>query len=93
LIAGHGAQVLTQFASVLIVLAYSGTATFVILKLLALVMPLRITVRDEKLGLDVSDHGEEAYTHGDGAILVKPKVPLAARAAAEVVVPGTGGGL
>ena len=54
-------------------MAYSGGATFVILKLLALVMPLRITGRDEKLGLDVSDHGEEAYTHGDGAILVKPK--------------------
>ena len=36
-------------------------------------MPLRITVRDEKLGLDVADHGEEAYTHGDGAILVKPR--------------------
>ena len=64
---------LTQLASVLIVMAYSGGATFVILKLLALVMPLRITDRDEKLGLDVSDHGEEAYTHGDGAILVKPK--------------------
>ena len=73
LLAGHPAQVLTQLASVLIVLAYSGGATFVILKLLALVMPLRIADRDEKLGLDVSDHGEEAYTHGDGAILVKPK--------------------
>ena len=78
LIAGHPAQVLTQMASVLIVLAYSGGATFVILKLLALVMPLRIAGRDEKLGLDVSDHGEEAYTHGDGAILVKPKEHAAA---------------
>ena len=71
---------LTQLASVLIVLAYSGGATFVILKLLALVMPLRITVRDEKLGLDVDDHGEEAYTHGDGAILVKPKATRPPRA-------------
>jgi ammonium transporter, Amt family len=93
LIDGHGAQVLTQLASVLIVLAYSGSATFVILKLLALVMPLRIGVRDEKLGLDVSDHGEEAYTHGDGAILVKPKAPLLERATADVAVPETGGGL
>jgi Amt family ammonium transporter len=73
LLGGHPAQVLTQLASVLIVLAYSGVATFAILKLLALVMPLRATGRDEKLGLDVSDHGEEAYTHGDGAILVKPR--------------------
>lgn len=89
LIAGHPAQVLTQLASVLIVLAYSGVATFVILKALALVMPLRIDGRDEKLGLDVSDHGEEAYTHGDGAILVKPKVSLMSQSATDVVtVPG-----
>jgi len=73
LIAGHPSQVLIQAASVLIVMAYSGVGTFVILKVLALVMPLRIAGRNEKLGMDVSDHGEEAYTHGDGAILVKPK--------------------
>src|SRR6478736_2098440 len=73
LIAGHPSQVVTQLVSVLIVMAYSGVGTFVILKVLALVMPLRIAGRNEKLGMDVSDHGEEAYTHGDGAILVKPK--------------------
>jgi Amt family ammonium transporter len=92
LIAGHPAQVLTQVASVLIVLAYSGGATFVILKLLALVMPLRITVRDEKVGLDVADHGEEAYTHGDGAILVKPKENPAAQSATGAVAVQSGGG-
>ena len=92
LIAGHPAQVLTQVASVLIVLAYSGGATFVILKLLALVMPLRITVRDEKLGLDVADHGEEAYTHGDGAILVKPKENPAVQSATGAVAVQSGGG-
>jgi Amt family ammonium transporter len=93
LIGGHPAQVVMQLAGVLIVIAYSGTATFVLLKLLALVMPLRIAVRDEKLGLDVSDHGEEAYTHGDGAILVKPKEPAAARSAAELIATQQGGGL
>ena len=36
-------------------------------------MPLRIGPRAEGVGADVTDHGEEAYTHGDGAILVKPK--------------------
>jgi Amt family ammonium transporter len=93
LLAGHGAQVLTQIASVLIVLAYSGSATFVILKLLALVMPLRIAVRDEKLGLDVSDHGEEAYTHGDGAILVTPRGSALPRGAVDAVVIEGGGRL
>jgi len=92
LIAGHPAQVLTQVASVLIVLAYSGGATFVILKLLALVMPLRITGRDEKLGLDVADHGEEAYTHGDGAILVKPKESIVPQSATDAITVQSGGG-
>jgi len=92
LIAGHPAQVLTQAASVLIVLAYSGGATFVILKLLALAMPLRITGREEKLGLDVAGHGEEAYTHGDGAILVKPKENPAAQSATDAIAVQSGGG-
>jgi Amt family ammonium transporter len=85
LLAGHPAQVVTQLMSVLIVIAYSGVATFVILKALALVMPLRITGRDEKLGLDVSDHGEEAYTHGDGAILVTPRETALAQNAPNVI--------
>jgi len=93
LIAGHPSQVLIQVASVLIVMAYSGTGTFVILKLLALVMPLRIAGRNEKLGMDVSDHGEEAYTHGDGAILVKPKALSLPESATDVVPIETGGRL
>jgi Amt family ammonium transporter len=92
LIAGHPAQVLTQLASVLIVLAYSGGMTFAILKALALVIPLRSGGRVEGVGLDVTEHGEEAYTHGDGAILVKPRLTGAARSVESVVVE-TGGGL
>jgi Amt family ammonium transporter len=93
LIAGHPGQVLTQAASVLIVLAYSGGATFVILKVLALVMPLRITGRVEGVGLDVTQHGEEAYTAGDGAILVTPKEASIAHGVADAVVVESGGGL
>jgi Amt family ammonium transporter len=91
LIAGHPAQVLTQFASVLIVLAYSGGMTFLILKSLALVIPLRTGSRVEGVGLDVTEHGEEAYTHGDGAILVKPKLAGAPRTVESVVVESGGG--
>jgi Amt family ammonium transporter len=93
LLAGHPAQLVTQLMSVLIVIAYSGVATFVILKALALVMPLRITGRDEKLGLDVSDHGEEAYTHGDGAILVTPRETALAQNAPNVIPVQSGGRL
>jgi len=33
---------------------------------------LRVAPSDEGLGLDVTQHGEEAYVHGDGAILISP---------------------
>ena len=69
----------------LVVLAYSGVATFVILKLVGLVMPLRISGRVEGVGLDVAEHGEEAYTTGDGAILVSPGDAAAARRLSDVV--------
>ena len=54
-------------------LAYSGVATFGLLKLVAAVVPLRAGAREEGLGLDVTQHGEEAYTRGEGAILVLPE--------------------
>ena len=40
---------------------------------MALVMPLRATEREEALGMDVTQHGEEAYATGEGAILVTPE--------------------
>lgn len=91
LLSGNPRQVLIQAASVLVVLAYSGTATFVILRVLALVMPLRIGGRVEGVGMDVNEHGEEAYTEGDGAILVKPKELEMSPSPAEVVAMQTGG--
>ena len=38
----------------------------------ALVTALRAAPRAEGLGMDVTQHGEEAYTNGEGAILVMP---------------------
>jgi Amt family ammonium transporter len=72
LIAGHAAQLGPQLLTVLVVGAYSGAATFALLKLIGLVMPLRVEGDDEGLGLDVTQHGEEAYASGEGAILVLP---------------------
>ncbi len=46
-------------------------------------MPLRVNDYEEARGLDVTEHGEEAYPTGEGAILVTPEagieepVPLA----------------
>jgi Amt family ammonium transporter len=42
----------------------------VILKAIALVAPLRASQKEEGIGMDVTQHGEEAYNRGEGAILV-----------------------
>ncbi len=93
LLAGNLWQVAIQLGSVLLVAAYSAGATFGILKLLALAMPLRISSKVEGVGLDVTEHGEEAYTGGDGAILVSPKDSPFARQVSESVAVSSGGGL
>ena len=33
-------------------------------------IPLRSHGRDEAIGMDVTQHGEEAYSRGEGAVLV-----------------------
>jgi Amt family ammonium transporter len=91
LIGGNPGQVLVQLYSVLAVLAYSGAATFGILKVLGLAMALRTSGKIEGVGLDVTEHGEEAYTAGDGAILLSPNDPSYARRALEVVAVQQGG--
>jgi Amt family ammonium transporter len=91
LIGGNPGQVMVQLMSLGAVLAYSGAGTFIILKGLALVMPLRSSQRIEGVGLDVSDHGEEAYSAGDGAILVSPGDAALARRQADVVAIAEGG--
>ncbi len=93
LLAGNVWQVAIQLGSVLLVAAYSAGATFGILKLLALVMPLRISSKVEGVGLDVTEHGEEAYTGGDGAILVSPRDSPFARQSSESVALSSGGAL
>jgi Amt family ammonium transporter len=89
LLGGNAAQVGIQALGIGAALAYSAVMTFVLLKLIALVLPLRATSRDEALGLDVSDHGEEAYAEGDGAILISPELLRDAVATATVSTEGS----
>jgi Amt family ammonium transporter len=70
LLSGNPAQLGIQALSVLIVLVYSGSMTFAILKALSLATALRADARAEGLGMDILSHGEEAYSDGEGAILV-----------------------
>lgn len=68
---GNITQLWPQFAAVVTTILYSAGATFVILKIIALVSPLRASQREEGVGLDVTQHGEEAYSSGEGAILMR----------------------
>jgi Amt family ammonium transporter len=70
LLYGHPGQLGWQGVAALVAPVYAFGATFAILKLLARAMPLRATERDQALGMDIVQHGEEAYKSGEGAILV-----------------------
>jgi len=56
--AGSMAQVVTQIEGVLITIAYTAIGTYIILKVLDLVMGLRVTEEQEREGLDIALHGE-----------------------------------
>jgi Amt family ammonium transporter len=73
LLAGNAAQLGVQALGVLTSLVYAGLMTFLILKTMALVTSLRAVRATEGLGMDISEHGEEAYTNGEGSILVIPE--------------------
>jgi Amt family ammonium transporter len=58
LIEGNGRQVLIQLYGVVATLVWSGAITFVLLKVIGFFVPLRVRDEDERIGLDVSLHGE-----------------------------------
>jgi len=70
LVYGNARQLLWQALAALATPAYAFCATFVLLKVMARFMPLRVQDGEEGLGLDIVSHGEEAYPAGEGAILV-----------------------
>jgi Amt family ammonium transporter len=63
---GNPRQLWIQTVAVLAAIVYSGVMSFVLLKLVGLVMPLRADDAAETVGLDVSQHGEEGYIHEGG---------------------------
>jgi ammonium transporter, Amt family len=79
---GNADQLLDQALAAAAAPAYAFGMTYLILRVLGAVMPLRVTEREEALGMDIVAHGEEAYASGEGAILVTtegdvpPPVPV-----------------
>jgi ammonium transporter, Amt family len=70
LLAGNAALVGKQAVAVVATVGYSAAMSFVLLKLVDRVFTLRVGRREEAVGVDVHEHGEEAYSSGEGAILV-----------------------
>jgi Amt family ammonium transporter len=58
LLEGNARQVLVQLYGIVVTLVWSGVVTFVLLKVIGAMVPLRVTPEDERQGLDVSLHGE-----------------------------------
>jgi ammonium transporter, Amt family len=55
-------QMIAQFKAVLTTLVWSGVGSFILFKVVDLLVGLRVTVEEEREGLDISEHGERAYT-------------------------------
>jgi Amt family ammonium transporter len=70
LVYGNARQLLWQALAALAAPAYAFLMTFALLKLIGALMPLRTSQLEEAIGMDVTQHGEEAYASGEGAILV-----------------------
>jgi Amt family ammonium transporter len=61
LLYGNPGQLVTQAIAVVVVAAYAAAMTWMILKLLDLVIGLRVSRNEEERGLDLTQHGEAAY--------------------------------
>ena len=55
-------QVGVQLLGIVVIIAWCAILTYLILKILDVVTGLRVNAEDETEGLDLSDHGERAYT-------------------------------
>ncbi|HUR33417.1 MAG TPA: ammonium transporter [Vicinamibacterales bacterium] len=67
LLFGNPGQLMTQAIAVLSAAIYSGVVSFILLKVVSVVFPLRASDDDQSLGLDVAMHGEEAYVQSGGS--------------------------
>src|SRR5947209_6262400 len=72
LLFGNAAQLGHQALAVVAGPAYAFGMTYVLLRVLGALMTLRVTDTEEAVGMDIVEHGEEAYATGEGAIIVAP---------------------
>ena len=58
LLEGNAQQVVIQLYGIGVTIVWSGVVTWVLLKLIGLMVPLRVTQQQEVEGLDITQHGE-----------------------------------
>ncbi len=56
-----GAQLMTQVISVGFTLLYTGVISYILLKIVDMIVGLRVSEEAESEGLDITEHGETAY--------------------------------
>jgi Amt family ammonium transporter len=65
LLDGHSTQILNQMAGIAITIALAVSGTFLLLKIVDLLVGVRVTEEEEIQGLDLSQHGEGGYSDLD----------------------------
>jgi Amt family ammonium transporter len=55
-------QVFNQIKGVQVTLVWSGVGSFILYKVVDILVGLRVSIEQEREGLDLTDHGERAYT-------------------------------
>ena len=58
LLEGNARQVLIQLYAIIVVIIWSGVLTYVLLKVISFLLPLRVNQQHEIEGLDLTQHGE-----------------------------------
>ncbi len=65
LLFGNTHLLTAQVIAVVVIAAYSFFGSYLLLKFINIFSPLRVSLEDEEKGLDLAEHGEEAYSQQD----------------------------
>lgn len=58
---GNPSQFVVQLFAVLIVAGFAFVGSYLLLRVINIFTPLRVSLKEEDAGLDITQHGEEAY--------------------------------
>jgi Amt family ammonium transporter len=61
LLEGNGQQLVYQLVAVGATILFAVSATFVIVKVVDMILGIRVSAKDEEMGIDLATHGEAAY--------------------------------